>query len=226
MKRQGIVLSAIALIAVAGMFLIENTASAHREGRNDRNRRENRSDNTRIRRARAAQMLNPVTLLNHSWTDLAFGVEVDAETLAKVYPIYQETREALQKQVKMARQPAANKATAEKSAEKATEKPTEKPNMDSAEKVMEKPKADAAEKPAVKAKGRQAKMQKMREGIKETYTKFHARLKEVLTEEQMTELTALTKKRHAAMEKRIEQARRSNREERSDRGRRANRRRG
>ena len=86
-------------------------------------------------------MVNPVAALNQSWIDLTFGVKVDAETLAKVHPIYQETREALQEQIKEAR------------------------------------KADTKREAA----------KKIYETVKETKAKFNARLKEVLTEEQMTQ---------------------------------------
>ena len=161
MKRKWFVLSTIATIALVGMFVFENTAAAHREVHS---KRESRKDAVRATRGRIA-MLNPVATLNQSWIDLTFGVKLDTETLAKVHPIYQKTREALQTQLKEARQ----------SDEK---------------------------REAVK---------KLRESIKETQTQFYASLKEVLTEDQMTKLTELTKKRRTEVRKRVNQSRRSER---------------
>ena len=162
MKKKWFVLSTIAAIAMVGMFVFENTAAAHREVHS---KREYRKDNARATRGRIAT-LNPVSTLNQSWIDLTFGVKVDVETLAKVHPIYQKTRETLQTQIKEARE----------SDEK---------------------------REAVK---------KLRESIKETQTKFYASLKEILTEEQMTKLTELTKKRRTEARKRVNQFRRNQRE--------------
>ena len=99
MKKKWFVLSAIAVIAMVGMFVFENTAAAHRE---IHNKRQYRNDNARAARGRIAAV-NPVVALNNSWIDLTFGVKLDTETLAKVHPIYQKTREALQTQIKEAR---------------------------------------------------------------------------------------------------------------------------
>ena len=161
MKRKWFVLSTIATIALVGMFVFENTAAAHREVHS---KRESRKDTVRATRGRIA-MLNPVATLNQSWIDLTFGVKLDAETVAKVHPIYQETRETLQKQIKEARE----------------------------------------------SDEKRAAMKKLRESIKETQTQFYASLKEVLTEDQMTKLTELTKKRRTEVRKRVNQSRRSER---------------
>ena len=162
MKRKWFVLSAIATIAMVGMFVFENTAAAHREVHN---KREYRNDNSRAARGRIATV-NPVAALNNSWIDLTFGMEVDAETLAKAHSIYQETRKALQTQIKEAR----------------------------------------------KSDEKRAAVKKLRERIKETNAKFKASLKEILTEEQMTQLTELTKKRRTEARKRVNQLRRNQRE--------------
>lgn len=167
MKKKWFVLSTIAAIAMVGMFVFENTAAAHREVHS---KRQHRNENARATRGRITT-LNPVATLNQSWIDLTFGVKVDTETLAKVHPIYEKTRETLQTQIKEAR------------------------NSDE-------------KREAVK---------KLRESIKETQTKFHASLKEVLTEEQMTKLTELTKKRRTEAQKRVNQSRRSQRESRRHR---------
>ena len=110
MKRKWFVLSTIAAIAMVGMFVFENTAAAHRQVKN---KREHRNENARVTRGRIA-MINPVTALNNSWIDLTFGVKVDEETLAKARPIYQETREALQKQIKEVRKSDEKRAAVKK----------------------------------------------------------------------------------------------------------------
>ena len=107
MKRKWFGLSAIAVIALVGMFIFENTVAAHEI---TRNRKENRN----IARGRGAAMVNPMSALNQSWLDLTFGVKADAETLAKVAPIYQETRETLQKQIKEAREAGTKREAAKK----------------------------------------------------------------------------------------------------------------
>ena len=161
MKRKWFALSAIAAIAMVGMFVFEYTAEAHEQARN---KKASRNAN----RGRIAKTVNPVATLNQSWIDLTFGVKADAETLAKVAPIYQETREALQTQIKEAR------------------------------------KADTI----------RAAAKTIRESVKETYSKFNASLKEVLTEEQMAKLTELKKKRRTEARKRGNESRRSQREHR------------
>ena len=167
MKRKWFVLNTIAVIAMVGMFVFENTAAAHRQGQS---KRQHRNDNARVARGRIA-MVNPVTALNNSWIDLTFGVQVDEETLAKARPIYQETRDALQKQIKEVR----------------------------------------------KSDEKRAAVKKMREGIKETNAKFNASLKKILTEEQITKLTELTKKRRTEIRKRVNQLRQNQREHRRQR---------
>ena len=110
MKKKWFVLSAIATIAMVGMFVFENTAAAHREVHN---KRQYRNDNARAARGRIATV-NPVAALNNSWIDLTFGMEVDVETLAKAHPIYQETRKTLQAQIKEARESDEKRAAVKK----------------------------------------------------------------------------------------------------------------
>ena len=167
MKRKWFVLNTIAVIAMVGMFVFENTAAAHRQVQS---KRQHRNNNARVARGRIATV-NPVTALNNSWIDLTFGVQVDEETLAKARPIYQETREALQKQIKEVR----------------------------------------------KSDEKRAAVKKMRESIKETNAKFNASLKKILTEEQITKLTELTKKRRTEVRKRVNQLRQNQREHRRQR---------
>ena len=107
MKRKWFVLSAIAAIAMVGMFVFENTAAAHEQTRSKREYRN-------AGRGRIARMVNPVSALNQSWIDLTFGVKADQETLAKVLPIYQETHEALAKQIKEAREADTKREAAKK----------------------------------------------------------------------------------------------------------------
>ena len=158
MKRKWFVLSAIAAIAMVGMFVFENTAAAHQQARNKQQYRNS------VRGRIAA--VNPVTALNNSWIDLTFGVKLDTETLAKAHPIYQKTRETLQTQIKEGR----------------------------------------------KSDEKRGAVKKLRESIKETNAKFNASLKKILTEEQMTKLTELTKKRRTEIRKRVNQSRRNQRE--------------
>ena len=165
MKRKWLALSAIAAIAMVGMFVFENTAAAHEQTRSKKEARN-------VGRGRIARMVNPVSALNQSWLDLTFAVKADAETLAKVAPIYQETRETLQKQIKEASKNADTKREAAK---------------------------------------------KIGETVKETKAKFNASLKEILTEEQMTKLTELTKKRYTEAKERVKQFRRNQRENRRHR---------
>ena len=107
MKRKWFALSAIAVMAMVGMFVFEYTAEAHRQ---TRNRQESRNAN----RDRITRTVNPVSALNQSWLDLTFGVKADVETLAKAAPIYQETRDALQTQIKEAREAADTRREAAK----------------------------------------------------------------------------------------------------------------
>lgn len=194
MKRNWFVLSTIALIAVVGMFVLENTAAAHREARS---KRQNRKADARTARAKAA-IMTPLTALNNSWVDLTFGVGADQDTLAKALPIYQETRKAIQTQIKEMRNP---KAAAEKDKD--------------AEGTA---KEETTKKEATKAQNRRAARKAFLEGMKETKTKFHASLKEILTEEQMTKLTELTKKRQERLAaKRKAETRRDNRDSRRER---------
>ena len=72
-------------------------------------------------------------------------------------------------------------------------------------------------KEARKSDEKRAAVKKLRESIKETNAKFNASLKEILTEEQMTELTELTKKRRTEARKRVTQSRRNQRESRRHR---------
>ena len=67
-------------------------------------------------------------------------------------------------------------------------------------------------KEARKSDEKRGAVKKLRESIKETNAKFKASLKEILTEEQMTKLTELTKKRRTEIRKRVNQSRRNQRE--------------
>ena len=107
MKRKWFALSAIAVIAMVGMFVLENIAAAHQPARN---RRESRN----VNRDRMARTVNPVSALHQSWIALSFGVKVDDETLAKARPIYLETREVLQTQINKARKADTNRETVRK----------------------------------------------------------------------------------------------------------------
>ena len=107
MKQKLFALSAIAVMAMVGMFVFENTAAAHEI---TRSKKESRN----VSRSRIARMVNPLSALNQSLIDLTFSVKADPETLAKALPIYQETREALEKQIKEARTAADSRREAAK----------------------------------------------------------------------------------------------------------------
>ncbi len=96
MKHKFFVLSAIALIAVVGLFVFEHATSAQRPDRNaqpEGGQRGNRPEGERGNRDMMARIGNPTSMVDNSWLDLTFSVKVDDETLVKARPIYQTTRD-------------------------------------------------------------------------------------------------------------------------------------
>lgn len=200
MKRNLLTLAAIALIATVGIGAFENTAAAHRDTKEKRQRSK---DNVREARGRAA-LVSPLIALNRSWMDLTFRIGADPETVAKALPIYQETRKALQSQIKAAGKSNDTSATA-----KEVTKETEKTD---AEAVKEKEKATGT------SNGKRATRKALRESIKETQAKLAASLKEILTEEQIAKLTELKEERQEKLRtKRRAEARKDTGESRRDR---------
>ena len=100
MKHKFFVLSAIALIAVVGLFVFEHATSAQRPDRNaqpESGQQGNRPGGERGNRDMMTRMGNPASIVasivDNSWLDLTFSVKVDDETLVKARPIYQTTRD-------------------------------------------------------------------------------------------------------------------------------------
>lgn len=155
MKQKWFVLSAIAAIAIVGVFVFEHATSAQRPDRNAQNERGNRGGNRGNRGMMG--MVNPVSIVDNSWADLTFGVNVDDETLVKARPIYQAARDTFEMKMK-----------------------------------------------ELQASG---EMRTARDTIQKLVTtvgpEFKAKLKEVLTEEQMTKLNELTKKRQTEQTNRM-----------------------
>ncbi len=92
MKQKLFFISAIAVIAIAGIFVFEHATSAQRPDRNAQGERGNRAGGERGGRATMG-MMNYVSLVENSWIDLSFSVKVDDATLVKARPVYQEARD-------------------------------------------------------------------------------------------------------------------------------------
>ena len=91
MKRKLFTISAVAVIAIMGIFVFEHVTSAQRPDRNAQGRNQGRAGGGR---GGAGMMnINPVSLVDNSWVDLTFSVRVDDETLVKARPIYQASRD-------------------------------------------------------------------------------------------------------------------------------------
>ena len=150
MKQKWLALCAIAVIAIVGMFVFDFATSAQRPERGSRDEGG--------RGARGGRgMINPVTLVDNSWTDLTFILRVDDETLVKARPIFQDTRDKFQAEFKK-----------------------------------------------VQASGDRRQMQQSMMSIAaKVGGEFQMALKEVLSEEQLTKLNALTKKRQTEQMERM-----------------------
>ena len=150
MKQKWLALCAIAVIAIVGMFVFDFATSAQRPERGSRDEGG--------RGARGGRgMINPVTLVDNSWTDLTFILKVDDETLVKARPIFQDTRDKFQAEFKK-----------------------------------------------VQASGDRRQMQQSMMSIAaKVGGEFQMALKEVLSEEQLTKLNALTKKRQTEQMERM-----------------------
>ena len=152
MKQKWLALSAIAVIAIVGMFVFDFATSAQRSERGERGERGRRGGRDMMR-----GMMNPTSIVDNSWTDLTFILKVDDETLVKARPIYQDTRDKFEAEFKK-----------------------------------------------LQASG---DMQQMQRGMMAIAGKvgaeFQAALAEVLSEEQLTKLNALTKKRQTELAQRM-----------------------
>ena len=155
MRQRFLAIGAIAVIAIVGLFVFEHATSAQRPNRDGQGERGNRQGGQRG--GRGMGMMNPASLVDNSWIDLTFTMQVDDETLIKARPVYQMTRDKF------------------------------------AAKMKEMQGADDM---------RQA-MSDMQSFAATVGKEFQAGLKEVLTEEQMTKLNELTKKRQMEQQNRM-----------------------
>ena len=104
MKQKFFAISAIAVLAIVGVFIFEYATLAQRPDRNAQNQqRGNRQGGERGNRG-GMSMMNFVSIVENSWIDLTFGVKVDDETLVKARPIYQETHEKVAAKMKEIRE--------------------------------------------------------------------------------------------------------------------------
>ena len=92
MKQKFFTISAIAVMAIVGLFVFEHATSAQRPDRNAQGERGNRQGGNRGNRG-GMGMMNPVSIVENSWVDLTFAVKADDETLVKARPVYQATRD-------------------------------------------------------------------------------------------------------------------------------------
>ena len=94
MKQKFFAISAIAVLAIVGVFIFEYATLAQRPDRNAQNQqRGNRQGGERGNRGAMMGMMNPMSIVDNSWLDLTFAVKVDDETLVKARPVYQMTRD-------------------------------------------------------------------------------------------------------------------------------------
>ena len=93
MKQKFFAIGAIAVLAIVGVFIFEHATSAQRPDRNSQGQRGNRQGGERGNRGEMMGMINPMSIVDNSWTDLTFAVKVDDETLVKARPVYQATRD-------------------------------------------------------------------------------------------------------------------------------------
>ena len=154
MKQKWLAFGAIAVIAIVSLFVFDFATSAQRSERGERGERGRRGE-----RSMMGGMMNPTSIVDNSWTDLTFILQVDDETLVKARPIYQNTRD----------------------------------------------KFEAEFKKLLASGDRQQMRRSMMAIAGKVGGEFQTALKEVLSEEQLTKLNALTKKRQT------EQAERMNR---------------
>ena len=156
MKQRILAIGAIAVIALVGVFLFDHATDAQRPDRGERGQGQ-RGNRQGGGRGMGMGMMSPTSIVDNSWIDLTFTMQVDDETLVKARPVYQATRD------------------------KFTEKMEEMQGADDM----------------------RAAMQEMQTFAVSAGKEFQAGLKEVLTEEQMTKLNELTKKRQTEQADRV-----------------------
>ena len=100
MKRRWFVLTAILAMAAVTVFLTNQVTQAQRP---DRGERRDRAGGGMRGGPGGMRAFNPTSIIDNSWIDLTFSLEVDDETLIKARPVYQKHRDNLQKAIKEAR---------------------------------------------------------------------------------------------------------------------------
>ena len=98
MKQRIFTVSAIAVLAIAVLFVFQHATSAQRPDRNAQRGDQTRGD--RGGRGMGGGMVNPVSLVDNSWVDLTFVLKVDDDTLVKARPIYQASRDKFEAKMK------------------------------------------------------------------------------------------------------------------------------
>ncbi len=178
MKNNFFVISAIALIAIAGLFVFEHVTSAQRPDRNTQPGQGQRGERPGGDRGNRSMVmnnlvsLNPVSIVENSWIDLSFKVGVDEETLMNAYLVYQATHKNFQMKMK---------------------------------EILEKYKPKVEE--AFASGDQRAGFEAIRDEadqevgvlLKSSGIEFQASLEKVLSKEQLTKLNELTKERQAAL---------------------------
>ena len=92
----------VAMLAVTTVivFMTNQITQAQRPDRSEM--RDRRGGG--MRGARGGGGFSPNSLIDSSWSDLTFVVKVDNETLIKARPVYQKSRDSLEKAMKAARE--------------------------------------------------------------------------------------------------------------------------
>ena len=101
MKQKFLTIGAIAVIAIVGLFVFEHATSAQRPDRDAQGQRGNRQGGQRGGGGMTG-MMNPVSLVDDSWIDLTFTMQVDDETLLNARPVYQAARDKFAAKMKEA----------------------------------------------------------------------------------------------------------------------------
>ena len=106
MRQKFFAIGTIALMTVVSLFIFEHVTDAQRPDRNaqpGQNQRGERPGGDRSNRGMMEMLnlpINPVSIVENSWTDLSFKVGVDDEALVNARPIYQATLEKFEMKMK------------------------------------------------------------------------------------------------------------------------------
>ena len=98
MTRKWFFISTVLAIAAVAVFVSNQITQAQRPDRSEMRDRQGGG------RRGGGGRFSPTSLIDGSWADLTFTVNVDDETLLKARPIYQKYRDNLEKAVNEARE--------------------------------------------------------------------------------------------------------------------------